>query len=189
VNISRAKLLLRATAAVLFTAGVGAVVAAVMWPMPDLREASQSAAAADASQSAVAGDAVPLATLAPAWSVDLRRPLVDTPHPAAAGAVEQQPSAANLPVRLVGTIVDPTRPRGIFVTMLGQMELRAVGEKAGGAEVLRIDESSATLSVAGQPVTIKLERLEATLPGVDPAVQPPPSARLDETPPAGSELR
>ena len=187
MNINRLKLLLRATAAVLMTAGLGAVVAAVMWPMPDLRDVSHSNPA-DASPNLVANDAVPLATLAPAWSLDLRRPLVDAPR--ATDASIEQSAGSSLPVRLVGTIVDPARPRGIFVTMLGQMELRGVGEKAGGAEVLRIDERSATLSVAGQPVTIKLEKLETTLPGlIDPGAQPPPSARVDGNAPGGGELR
>src|SRR4051812_41072469 len=79
VNIGRVKLLLKLSAAALFAAGGGAVVAAVMWPMPDLRESAQPDPADGSANLAAAGDAVPLATLAPAWSLDLRRPLVDAP--------------------------------------------------------------------------------------------------------------
>jgi hypothetical protein len=131
-------------------------------------------------------DIAPLASFAPAWSRDLRRPLTDAP------VLAQQPQAAAtaLPVRLVGTILDPDRPRGIFVTVRGQMELRGAGEKVGGVDVLRIDERGATVSVGGQPVTLKVEKLEAPAAALapnDPAA-PPPSARSDANP-QGGELR
>jgi hypothetical protein len=41
---------------------------------------------------------------------------------------------------------------------LATVELRAVGEKAGGAEILRIDADSATLSYNGQTVLLKREK-------------------------------
>jgi hypothetical protein len=129
-------------------------------------DAGAGTAAADAA------DPLPLAGFARAWSLDLRRPLTDSPQPAS------QPGVANagLPVRLVGTILDPARPRGIFVTPLGQTELKAAGEKVAGVEVLRVEERSATLSIAGQPVTIKVEKVETILPAA-PDPSQPPSAR------------
>jgi hypothetical protein len=123
------------------------------------------------------GNEVPLASLAPAWSRELRRPLTDTPGVAA----QQQAPLAVLPVRLVGTILDPAKPRGIFVTVRGQMELRGAGEKAGGVDVLSVDERGATISVAGKTVSLKVEKLEtpatAALGPNDPT--PASSARTD----------
>lgn len=132
--------------------------------------------AADAAPSGAAttrptlpGDPAPLSSYAAAWSIDLRRSLTD-----AGKAASSQPGGGTntLPVRLVGTILDPERPRGVFVTTLGQMELRGVGEKAGGVEVLKVDERSATLSISGQPVTIRVEKAELSVPGAAPATTP-----------------
>ena len=131
--------------------------AAGLWPLPDVAaDASRATPAAPGVSADRRAVATAQATYAAAASRDLRRSLTDAP--VTGQSAPAQPANAGLPVRLVGTIVDASRPRGIFVTILGQMELRGVGEKAGGAEVLRVDERTATLLVAGQPVTIKVEK-------------------------------
>jgi hypothetical protein len=177
MNANPGKLLLATAAAGLLAAGGLLVAAAALWPLADKGEISTADATAVGRRESV-GDGAPLASFAPAWSRDLRRPLTDDP----ASTTTAESNASTLPVRLVGTIIDPVRPRGIFVTVLGQMELRAAGEKAGGAEVLRIEERSATLSIAGRPVMIKLEKAELSVPGsgADPAR--PPSARSESQP-------
>jgi hypothetical protein len=183
VNVARTRFLLKTAATVLVAAGVCAVGAAVLMPL-DEPLADASSQQATPSLASANGDAVPLASLASAWSQDLRRPLTDTP-----GVVpqQQQVPAAVLPVRLVGTIFDPARPRGIFVTVRGQMELRGAGEKAGGVDVLSVDERGATISVAGKPVSLKVEKLETPAPAAIGPNDPPPasSARSDVKPEEG----
>lgn len=161
----------------LLTAGGLLVAWAALTPLAGPADPSDAGPAGIALTSRTR-DALTLASFAPAWSLDLRRPLADAP----AGSADAAQSAGEiLPVRLVGTIVDPVRPRGIFLTTRGQMELRAVGETTGGAEVLGIDERSATLSIAGKPVTLEIEKTEIPVPGgSDPGR--PPSARSQPDP-------
>lgn len=123
-----------------------------------------------------AGGLPPLSEFESAWQVDLRRPLTDSMP-----ASSELAGAAGPGVRLVGTIIDGgggrSRPRGVFiVSATAALELKGVGEKAGGAEILSIDERSATLSIDGRPVTLKLEKIDVLGVGDLPPV-PPPSAR------------
>jgi hypothetical protein len=170
----RARNLLWMVTALSLSGGAALLLAAMMWPlgMPSGDDVDGTAVASSTTRPV---QAPPLASFASAWSRDLRQPLENVPR----GTMAAIPAAASsLPVRLVGTIIDPARPRGIFMTRLGQMELRAVGEKAGGVEILKIDERSATVSVSGQPVVLKIEKVEFLSPGGDPAQSP--SARSHE---------
>jgi hypothetical protein len=87
----------------------------------------------------------------------LRRPLTDPP-PAARAVTAKSVKRPTLPVRLIGTIVDGEHPRGLFMSGLSTVELKGVGEVAGGAKILAIDENSATLSYGGESFTVKRER-------------------------------
>ena len=167
-------MLLWTAGAVLLAAGALAVAAAALWPVADVAASAPVVAEAGLLPGVTAG-LPPLPSFEAAWSRDLRQPLSDTD--ATAAAVSLSPGEPG--IRLVGTIVDGgTRPRGIFVVGLASIELKAVGERAGGAEILRIDERSATLAYPDRQVTLKLEKLDAL--GVDdpPAgTEPPPTAR------------
>jgi hypothetical protein len=185
VNVVRIRFLLKLVATALACAGAFAVAFAMLSPL------EEPLANAEGQQqqpllASVNGDDVPLASLATAWSRGLRRPLTDTP-----GVVsQQQPAAAVLPVRLVGTILDPEKPRGIFVTIRGQMELRGAGEKAGGVDVLSVDERGATISVAGKSVALKVEKLEAPVPAaIGPNEPAPPSTASFDAKVGGGEVR
>lgn len=101
----------------------------------------------------------PLASFAAAFSKDLRRPLYDPP-PAAAPRSAATSKPAALGVTLAGTILDPLRPQALFVTTGGKTELKAVGEKTGGAEVLAIERESATLLHNGRKVTLRVPARE-----------------------------
>jgi hypothetical protein len=159
----------------LVVGGGALIVAALLWPLERFGNDSQQSIGPIAARDA---GPPPLASFEPAWAVNLRRPLNDNEVITGAVSGATQPSAdAGVGVRLVGTIVDAQRPRGIFVTPLGQMELRGVGEKTAGAQILRIDERSATLSVAGREVTLRVEKLESSVPSIDSTAAPPPSAR------------
>ena len=138
-----------------------------LWPLQTM-DAVQSSDRDDVRITTMRTDQTPpLAGFAAAWGRNLRQSLADVPNSAPAAA---ETAISNLPVRLVGTIVDTARPRGIFMTQLGQMELRGVGEKTGGAEILRIEERSATLSIAGQSVTLKVEKMEQSIPAALPVL-------------------
>jgi hypothetical protein len=173
MSVGRVKPLLGFTAVALLFAGGLAVLAAVRLPLAgDAPPAAEDDEVNVAALQARTADPLPLSSFARAWSLDLRRALVDAPR--APGTA--QPVDAGIPVKLVGTILDPARPRGIFLTQLGQTELKAAGEKVAGVEVLAVEERSATLSIAGRAVTIKVEKVEPVVPaGPDPAQ--PPSAR------------
>ncbi len=174
MNVGRTKLVLFSTAAALLAAGGLAVVAAARWP---LAEADKVVGNGTVAIIGATSNDPPLSSFAPAWSLDLRRPLSDAATPATSPS---DTVAGTLPVRLVGTILGPSRPRGIFISVLGQMEMKAVGEKAGGAEILSIDERGATLSIAGRPVILKIEKIETTIPDAGPAQ--PPSANSEAQP-------
>jgi hypothetical protein len=184
VNVARTRLLLKLAAAAFAGGGLCAIGAALLTPLDEPSADAKGRQSTPSLVNADPGD-VPLASLEPAWSRNLRRPLTDAP----AVASQQQAPVAVLPVRLVGTILDPAKPRGIFVTVRGQMELRGAGEKAGGVDVLSVDERGATISVAGKPVSLKVEKLEAPAPAaVGPNdAAPASSARSDST--QGGEVR
>lgn len=161
-------------ALMLAAAGV-AVVTAALSPLAEVVEVEPVVAEAGV-RGAGAGGLPPLSEFESAWQVDLRRPLTDSMP-----ASSEPAGAAGPGVRLVGTIIDGSggrsRPRGVFiVSATAALELKGVGEKAGGAEILSIDERSATLSIDGRPVTLKLEKIDVLGVGDLPPV-PPPSAR------------
>ena len=106
----------------------------------------------------------PLASFERAWQLPLRRPLVDPPPPAAVTARAVKPG---LGVRLIGTIVDGQRPRGVFMVGLANVELKSVGEKAGGAEIVAIDDNTATLTFQGETVILAVRRTRSIPPEVD----------------------
>jgi hypothetical protein len=88
-------------------------------------------------------------------SLDLRRPLVDAP--ATAPILEARPARAILPaseqppLTLVGTI-------GSSLAMLrtagGEVEVRGVGEEAGGVKVTAIRPAQVDIEFNGRPMTL-----------------------------------
>jgi hypothetical protein len=164
-------MLLWAGGALMLAAAAFAIVAAAALPLPDVAQAGPILAEAGVDTA----DVPPLSAFEPAWRVDLRRPLNDA---APGDATAAGPAATGTGLRLVGTIIDGgSRPRGIFIVgAAAALELKAVGEKAGGAEVLSIDARSATVSIDGRPVILKLEKIDVLGVGDLPPV-PPPSAR------------
>jgi hypothetical protein len=90
----------------------------------------------------------------------LRRPLVDPAPPprTAVAKVAKATKQPSLPVRLIGTIVDGERPRGLFISGLATIELKGIGDVTGGAKILAIDENTATVSSGGETIVLKRER-------------------------------
>ena len=104
----------------------------------------------------------PLAAFEEVWDADLGGPLVPPPPPRAAPLT--QPAVATAPpppMRLIGTIVEPGYSVAVFAGPDGRVEQRAVGEKAGGAEVLRIESGAVTVRHNGAPLVLPVAPPEA----------------------------
>ena len=95
----------------------------------------------------------PLSAFDTVVRLDLRRPLSDV-------AVLEEKNIAPPPVRLTGTIVEPGEgnSKAIFQTNDGQIELKSVGDKAGGADILEINEESVTLLYHGRKITLQRQQ-------------------------------
>lgn len=181
MNASRVKLLLWSAAAVMSLGAAAAVVAAFVLPLdvpaPAARATAGPAKASSAPQAVASLDAYKAV-----WDLKLRRPLVDaapvvpvvTPAQVATNRIIARPA-----VRLAGTVVDGSRPRGLFVTGNGKVELRAAGEKVAGADVVQVDDKGATLSSAGQTFRLAIERV---------APPPPPATRPAVAAPANASI-
>ena len=154
MNVARARSLLWLTAALAAVAAAGAWVVALL-PLAAEAPPERSMSIASATPPPEAA-LPPLEDFSPAWRQSLRRPLTDPPAPVV--AVPQPPAPPNLMVRLIGTILDGRRPRGVFLVGLAGVEVKAVGEKAGGAEILRIGENDATLSFNGESFVLKRQK-------------------------------
>ena len=102
-----------------------------------------------------------------------RPPLADPPPPPAAAAHPAKPP--DLMVRLIGTIVAGDGPAGVFLVGLASVEVKAVGDKAGGAEILRIDENNATLPTTARRSSSSARSTPSTPTAAAPS--PPPPAR------------
>jgi hypothetical protein len=154
MNVARARSLLWLTAALGVVGSAGAWVMAT-WPLGAEAPSGQAAPIARAT-SALETALPPLEDFEPAWRLPLRRPLTDPPP--AVIAASQPAAPPNLMVRLIGTIVDGRRPRGVFLVGLAAVEVKGVGEKAGGAEILRIGENDATLSFNGESFVLTRQK-------------------------------
>ena len=130
MTVARARSLLWLTAALGAAGAAGAWVAAV-WPIPAVAPLERAVVVAVGKPSPEAS-VPPLEEFESAWNLPLRRPLVDPPAPVT--AVQQPTAPTNLMVRLIGTIVDGRRPRGVFLVGLAGVEVKGVGETAGGAD-------------------------------------------------------
>src|SRR5687768_3758478 len=149
MQVVRTKLLLWLTAAAGAAGAAACVAAAILLPLDVAPPAPPRATARADATGPAAPSVPPLESFEPAWSAPLRRPLVDPPAQVAAETTA--PARPPIPMlRLVGTIVDGDRPRGVFMVGLATIELKSVGDKTGGAEILKIDAESATLSYNGQ---------------------------------------
>ena len=95
----------------------------------------------------------PLSAFETVVRLDLRRPLSDV-------AVLEEKNIAPPPVKLTGTIVQEGEgnSKAIFQTNDGQVELKSVGEKTGGADILEIGEDNVTLLYHGRKITLQRQQ-------------------------------
>jgi len=97
----------------------------------------------------------PLKSFDSVVSLDLRRPLFDAPPPV---VVENQPPPPPLTIRLAGTIMEPGRNLAMLVTQEGKIELKAVGESSGNAQILAIEADAVTVRFNGENITLQVEK-------------------------------
>ena len=175
MHVARTKLLLWLTAAAGALGAAACVAAGLLLPLDVPPPAPPRSTGTAEAAGPAAPSVPPLADFEQAWTAALRLPLTDPP-PQLAAATTTPARPGNLMVRLVGTIVDGDRPRGVFMVGLATIELKGVGDKAGGAEILKIDAESATLAYNGQTFVLKREKNpfdptgeSATLPPIVPA--------------------
>jgi hypothetical protein len=184
MTVARAKTILWLTAALGAAGGAGALVLAFVTPLDAAKPpAPRVVAAVSAGDGREAAGVPPLESFEAAWSLPLRRPLVDPPAPAIVAAATQPGRPPNLMVRLIGTIIDGRRPRGVFLVGLAGVEIKTVGERAGGAEILRIDDNTATLVYDGQTFTLRREKTPFDPTG---GAAEPPAAKADSPTEPGS---
>lgn len=154
MRVTRVRGILWGTAAAATAGAVAALVATVRLPLE--MNVPRDPVVAPPARVSQAQDNPPLEWFEPAWRVSLRRPLVDPP--AVVAAASEQAAAPAPRVRLVGTIIDGRRPRGIFVVGLASVEVKGVGDKAGGADIIAIDDNTATLSFGGATFVLNREK-------------------------------
>jgi hypothetical protein len=160
MKASRVKLLLWATTA-FFAAGACLAVAwAALGPYDD-----SSAADLRPVPRRVAGPPgftdPPIAAFAKVWDGPLGRPL--SPPRATPVVPSARPvTAAAVPpaVKLIGTVVEDGYSMAIFAQPDGKVEWKRVGEASGGAEVLRIEADRVMVRHNGEPVVLRVERVE-----------------------------
>jgi len=88
--------------------------------------------------------------LAVIWQRDLRQSVVDAPPPRVT-----PPEAPKLAVQLIGTVIEPQRRFGLFVTGRNQTIVKRVGERVDGFEVVAIERGQATLRQGQREYTLK----------------------------------
>lgn len=98
----------------------------------------------------------PLSAFATVWDADLRRPLFDPP-PVTVAKPPSPPPPPPLTIRLVGTVVEPDRALGLFVTAGGKVEMKGAGQVVDGAKIISVNERGAIVLHHGRQVALTLE--------------------------------
>jgi hypothetical protein len=86
-------------------------------------------------------------------TLDLRRPLHDPPPPPPPAAVAPK-AIPPLTIRLTGTIFEPGHCRAVVLLPDGKVQLLGVGESAGDARILEIDNGKVLVDYFGQSLIL-----------------------------------
>jgi hypothetical protein len=93
--------------------------------------------------------------------LDLRRPLHDPP-PMALPAPSPPQAIPALNIHLTGTIVEPDHSQALITMPDGQVELKSVGDDAGGAHIKTIQDGSITVEYFGQSIVLSTPKENGT---------------------------
>ncbi len=99
--------------------------------------------------------ALTIADFQPLWNLQLRQPLFDPPPaPSPAPPVVKQPI---LTIKLAGIINEPGHCFAMFTMPDGQIEMKAVGDRCGDAEVVSIEDNVVNVRFNGQTIKLRLQ--------------------------------
>jgi hypothetical protein len=158
MTVYKSRKLLWASAAGLMACGVACVLAAVLLPYDARRARAGASASKHATASGATRGEPTLEAFEQVWDKPLRAPLVDAP-PATQPSVAPAVASAPPPLfRLAGTIVEHGHNYALLITPNGQVDLKAVGEKSGAADVDAVTDGSVTLRIDGQLVTLEMPK-------------------------------
>lgn len=157
MSIHRMRRLLWLGGGLAWSAACGVVVCAVVAPPPEVVPPRMPPMPARKAQAAP--PPLPSAEESAAvWRRPLRKPLFDPPPTA---PVPTSAPSAPLIAKLLGTIEEEGRSRGLFALKGGATEVRGVGERLGdlpdGAEVVSIEPQRAVLKHHGKSIVLPLE--------------------------------
>ncbi len=143
--------LLRAATVALWAAAAATLAAVVLLPV---RLPPADPAAVAPPPPASRPSTAPAVTFDDLLDLSLRRPAVAPPATVPAGPPVAAPATPD--VRLAGIVAEPGHSFAVFVTAAGETQVRTVGQRAGGAEVLAISPAAVTVRYAGQSITLHL---------------------------------
>ena len=136
-------------------ASVVVIAWAIRWPYDRRAIATAATATPGRGDRPADSSTLPLSKFAPLWKLDLRRPLTDTPAPANNPAVAAATRTPPRGMKLAGTIIEPERSLALLVGASGKVEIKSIGDRFAGAEVLQIDPGAVTLQHNGQPLILR----------------------------------
>ena len=148
--------------AVSLAAGVGGAVAlllSVIMPLSIPDSAGSVANDRPGFSASIANDGVPsLRTMASAWAVDLRRPLVDVPPPAPVEPDDAEPVVAMPALHLYGTVIEPGHSMAMIADASGKTQFLAVGDTIQGARITSISVDAVGLQSNGKNFALAVEK-------------------------------
>ncbi len=153
----RIRSMLWGAAGLLSVGSVAVVLGAWRWPyaVPQGQDALLSLQPIDAIP-APPRSLPPLSEFEPVWKIRLRSAPASISGSRALTQAPQSP--LGLPLRLAGTVVEPGHCFAIFITSVGKIELKKIGETVADAQVLEISDGSVSLSYRGQTVNLPMEK-------------------------------
>ena len=154
LNIRQLRIALWSLAGALGGAAILAIALAAALPLdaPTDPSSSGSSRVARANGPAAAQDAG-----ADVWSIDLRRPLVDTPQAAPAEAASTFVPPTMPTLRILGTVVEAGHSVAL-VDIGGKTQFISAGEVVNGLRIDAINENGCVVEFNGRPVAVAIER-------------------------------
>ena len=131
-------------------AAIGAIVLAVMWPV----EVEVRSVRAERPATTRSGDeaVLALATFEPVWNLELRRSFDQVATTTVAKEAPPGEAKSGAGITLLGTIGDSL---ALIQTKDGVVEVKGVGESAGGAKIVSVRPAEVDVEIAGRVVTLK----------------------------------
>ena len=155
MTVRRANLLLWTAAGVLGAGAMTVLSFGMLWPVTGSSPPQPPSVAAPTTTRAPSPTPTTAPTLAgydSVWTLRLRQPLnAPAAAPAVAAAPKPVAAPAQFPVTLVGTVGDSL---AMLKMPNGEVQVKRVGESAGGAKIVAVRRAQADVQLNGQLVTL-----------------------------------